>query len=228
MAYCRKSNILFIHIPKNAGKSIECALGFVPQDKVSNPGAYRSTLNRFFKKMHYITNHSVPSRILFGPMDVVLCAQHLSLTEIESLRLISKDDLNRARTFAVVRNPFDRAISVYRRFYQEFDLDGFKKFWAEDVNTIYQDHGRTVFYRTQYSYVANLNGEIAVDRILKFESLAEDFKSLCEEWGLGYLELAHLGRRSDQFSYHDVLDCEARKLIEVLFARDIDAFGYTY
>lgn len=228
MAYNPQNKILFVHIPKNAGKSLEHALGFASQAKINNPGLFRSKINRVFKKLHYATNNRKPAEILLGPLDMVLCAQHLSLIEIESLQLITPQQLKDSRKFAVVRNPFDRAISAYRRFHAQFELDDFKRFWSHRVDTVSQDHAKTVFYRSQYSYVANLDGDISVDRILKFENLHEEFAGLCSDWGLGDLSLKHIGKRRDNFQYYEVLDDEARQILEERFAKDLRVFGYSY
>ena len=228
MAYSKNQNILFIHVPKNAGKSIEYALGIASIEIVNSPGQFRSPLNRVLKKLLYSTNDSFPKQNLFGPLDIVLCAQHLSLLEIENLSLLPRESFREARKFAVVRNPFDRAISVFRRFNPKFELEDFKRFWSYEVDNIYQDHGRTVFYRSQFSYVADLEGKVAVDRVLKFENLERDFLLLCEDWKLEVRELKKIGKRPEATEYKNILDLEAREILESRFSKDLEVFDYQY
>jgi hypothetical protein len=228
MAYDRSQNLLFIHIPKNAGKSIEHALDIVPKQMIDRPGSLRSSLNGLLKKIHYLTNSRVPAEKLFGPLDIVLCSQHLSYQEIENLRLISAAELESARKFAVVRNPFDRAISVYHMFHSETDIERFKKFWTCEVDQETQDHVRSVFFRPQFSFLCDQFGQLSVEHILRFENLGEEFLDLCSKLNLPVRALEKIGSRKEQSPYRDFYDKEAKKIIERRFHRDLEFFNYTF
>ena len=67
-------NALFIHIPKNAGRSIETAL--LPRGVASCSGR-RSRLNRAAHLLQNLSASRTAARFLVGTRDVALCAQHL-------------------------------------------------------------------------------------------------------------------------------------------------------
>ena len=76
---------IFVHIPKNAGKSIEQAL---LQDKGSPRDRGRSFGNRAAKAIERATQSRFARRYFIGTIDCTLTSQHLTFNEIEHLRLI--------------------------------------------------------------------------------------------------------------------------------------------
>lgn len=228
MAYDPQRKLLFIHIPKNAGKSIEDALGFVPKRYIEQPGSLRRPLNRMLKRLLFRTNHPYPGDRLFGPLDVVLCAQHLGLPEIEALRLLTPAALDETRIFTVVRNPFDRAVSVFHRFSASNNIEDFKLFWRDSESAHRADHHYAAFLRTQLSFLRDLSGGIVVERILRYENLKENFRNLCLEFGLEYKTLEVIGARQHDIPYQEFYDAEAKEMIEHYFQEDITYFDYSF
>ena len=98
------------HIPKNAGRSIEEAL--LGEDG-SPDGGRRSWLNRVATFVSRETASPFARKYLIGTLDVALASQHLTYVEMQLLGLLPETPL---RSFAVVRNPFDRALSSMIHF----------------------------------------------------------------------------------------------------------------
>ncbi|MDQ8195592.1 sulfotransferase family 2 domain-containing protein [Coraliomargarita sp. SDUM461004] len=225
MAYSRKNKLLFIHIPKNAGKSVEVALDLVPKELVLSP-RFRSILNRFSKLLLKLTSNEMPREILFGPIDYTLCAQHLTYAEIEMLNLISNDQLDDLIVFSIVRNPYSRAISTYRHFCGNLDLSEFKDFWSRRFELI-NDHNKLAHLRTQKSFLVNPDGRIAVPNLLHFETLESDLRDFCQSYSLSFDSLPKLGQ-AHRIDYREFYDDEAKNLISVIFEDDFEAFDYDF
>jgi hypothetical protein len=144
-------------------------------------------------------------------------------------------------SFAVVRNPYDYIVSLYRFFISVFpkwqvlrpELD-----WGFDTSWIKQDLTFTEFVekleewptplpkgytfaspQTEYLYPK-------VDKILRYENLVDDFAIIqnCVQF---YLPLGH-HNKSDRGHYKDYYNDHLKSLVTHYFELDIDRFGYTY
>ncbi len=77
----------------------------------------------------------------------------------------------------------------------------------------------------------SINGRIVVDRVCRFESIAQDLEEVCLH--LGITESLELPRaksryRKDKSHYKDILSEKESKKIAEMFHREIELFGYTY
>ena len=76
-----------------------------------------------------------------------------------------------------------------------------------------------------------LNGNIAVDRIIRFETLERDLNAIGVELGFdGPVELPRTKTetRKDKRHYSEVLGPEERDIIARDFAFEIETFGYQF
>ena len=226
MAYSSSKKVLFIHIPKNAGKSIEAALGLISKELLERP-SLRSPLNRFAKLMLKLTSSSYTSESLFGPLDYTFCAQHLTYSEIEFLGLLNEEELKSSLKLAVVRNPYTRSMSTCRHFCGKCDLDTFKYFWENISIRKNADHNCLAHARTQASFLRRFDGTAAPVEVLRFENLERDFNNLCDREGVDHYPLVPIGAGPSSVNYLDFYDAEACALIEQYFHEDFSAFSYT-
>ena len=224
MAYIENLNLLFIHVPKNAGKSIESSLG-IATDKLLQAPRTRSFSNLVAKYLLNKTQNRMARSCLFGSFDYVLCAQHLSYQEIEFLNLIPRLKLQNVCSFAVIRNPYDRALSTYRHFNKDTSLSGFKVFWKNAIGHSILDHNVIAHLRTQRSFVVNAHDEIAVSKLLRFERLRADFDEFVKKSNISVRPLSHLGRHPT-LNYEDFYDKDAKLLVQGIFKEDFDEFSY--
>lgn len=86
MPICNKHKLCFVHIPKNAGSTIEKALDIRKEESL-----YKETWHRNF----------------------LVCPQHLTISELSTLV-----NIREYKSFAIVRNPFDRIVSEFVYFYK--------------------------------------------------------------------------------------------------------------
>lgn len=224
--------LLFVHIPKNAGRSVEAAL----LGETGTPdGGRRSLLNRAATFLARETASRFPRDHLIGTLDVSLAAQHLTYVEMEMLGLLP--DEAGFRSFATVRNPYDRALSSVMHFregswVQEMDerqrMRGFEEQLAQWLEQPIADHNQRAHRRSQVAYLRNQEGLQAVETILRFEMIDQDFKAFMRDLGISGVTLPIRGHGGRTRDYRDYFDPASRRRVELAFGEDIDAFEYSF
>lgn len=237
MPVFRKYNALFIHIPKNAGRSIATAL--FPKDVTSTSGR-RSWANRLAHLAQNMTGNAIANELLIGTIDVSLSGAHLTLSEIELLGFLSRHEIEGMFKFCVVRNPFERAISSVlhfgrRRYQEEFQLgnnpsakemDYALHRWLEIEP---EDHNIRAHRRPQAHYIFDTRHAVAVDQVLRIENLQADFAVLKRNLNAGSVELPWVGKSKETHdTYMSLYTDAARKAVQKAFEIDLDIFKYTF
>lgn len=235
MPFFPEHNALFIHIPKNAGRSIEAVL--LPEGLGPDSGR-RPFLNLVARQFQKTTADPVPSKHLLGSLDVVLAAQHLTYQEIDLLGLLPRDALASAFSFCVVRNPYDRILSTLKhfapRFQDEISLDTVDEvthavdFWLDLESS---DHNLRAHRRPQSDYVITPRGDCAVTDILRFETLQQDVKRVFERLSIPDTTFPWVGKgpiSKSADTYRDALSPQARKSVARAFEADLDMFKYVF
>ena len=136
--------------------------------------------------------------------------------------------------FAFVRNPWDLQVSSYHHIRRErphlmegiADFESFLR-WKLDPERPYQFHVDTSS-QTQSSYLVDLDGQVIVDFVGKYENLEEDFHTACRRIGIPPPPLPHKRKATDRKSYREYYTPETAALIAAHFERDIDMFGYSF
>lgn len=236
MPYFPKYNALFIHIPKNAGRSIENML--FPHGVVSTSGK-RSRSNRLAHYLQSVTDNPLAVDYLVGTRDISLSAQHLTLVEIEMMGLAPAPADNRPFTFCVVRNPYERAISSVLHFRTRFadlytldtkptpgQIEVALDVWARLVPA---NHNHRAHRRPQADFVFNRQTANAMDMVLRFENLTQDFARLTEALGVPDIALPWVGKSSTKHKdYAALFTPRAREIVENIYAADLELFGYDF
>ncbi|MEP0357589.1 MAG: sulfotransferase family protein [Paraglaciecola sp.] len=223
-----KFKCVFVHVPKTAGQSIE----------------------QFFKEKHdlqdkyceelLLTKNSDPAK---GPQRLA----HMRSDEYVTCGHIDAQSYQDYFTFGFVRNPWQRLVSEYlhkkidsRMSLKEFVLNGLPE---EDS---FSDAYRHIIPQSDFLFDAQ--GNQNVDFIGRFENLAEDFSEVCEKLGLEGASLPHknssysprraaLRKLRHLFSgdkkrvkkdYREYFDDELLELVNKLYAKDIQNFGYSF
>ncbi|CAH6420876.1 Sulfotransferase [uncultured virus] len=129
--------------------------------------------------------------------------------------------------FAVVRNPWDRLVSEYawRRWRSSESFREFVRSLTDDRAP--RDFELIAHLRPQLDYLLDpATGKILVDFVGRFETLDADFSAVCDRIG----RKAPLPRqnRSEHEMYRALYDEETRDIVARVFAKDIEAFRYTF
>lgn len=144
----------------------------------------------------------------------------------------------RIYTFTLVRNPWDRMVSLYHyrrkvgripdditfRDYIFCLKDSKSKWGSEDG--LFSYHGS---YYGCSDYVLDENNEIIVDFIGKYENRRDDIAKIA-----AYIGCKSIGKLAIQKSapsnkhYSDFYDEETRKIINTLYEKDISLFDYEF
>ena len=203
----------FIHIPKTGGKSVYAALSHFDQRR---PKTWKGRIARRLG----IPLHWTEARLRRHDD---LAAAHRYARGIDSF------------TFAVVRDPYDHAVSHYRHL-QTQNKD--RRFADRSLTSSLPDFlewraagaglrgGRNLRFAqlpNQFFFVQR-DGKLAVDRLLRLETIDSDFQALCRDLDLGEIELPRVNVNSTANPVD--LDARSIRIINDLYAEDFEAFGY--
>jgi hypothetical protein len=127
----------------------------------------------------------------------------------------------RYHKFAVERNPWDKAISLYWwSFRDDPDRPTMLEFFETAPQRVLSN---LLFY--------SIDGVVVVDQVIRYESLAEEVTKLAALLGLeSPLELpkAKSAIRKDRRHYRDILGPAEREVIARRCAREIELLGYEF
>ncbi len=196
-----QKHFLFVHIPKTAGNSIQTALRDYSEDQLVALRKEQDGIERFgLRNPEYnIKKHST-------------LAEYRDALENEQFRSLYK--------FSCVRNPWDRMVSYYftpTQSPETWDRKKFRKMISKIVSVA--DYLR--LDQDDEDPFTN------VDYIMRFENLAEDFRTVCGKVGISAATLPRYNR-SNREHYSKYYDDELRELVRTQFAAEIERFGYTF
>ena len=163
MPYFPDSKILFIHIPKNAGMYVERSLGMLPVfDKVPK----LLHLGRQFCGLSYRAYRRLldPARIdidlkmrqyRYGDSAGMYKCQHVTLSEVLSLRMLDKRELDNCIVLAIHRNLLSRAFSMHQwsPIHKYLSFEEFCEKWILHPWESGLNYGQLSHVRTQASYI---------------------------------------------------------------------------
>lgn len=136
--------------------------------------------------------------------------------------------------FVIVRNPWDLQVSSYHHIKRE------KPDVIRGVNTFADflhlkfDPERSYDYmldtsaELQHEYIVDLQGQIIVDFIGRYERLAQDFATICRRIGISPPSLPHLRRAADRDDYRRYYTDELAELVAAHYQRDVEILGYRF
>lgn len=147
--------------------------------------------------------------------------------------MVGLDRWSAAFTFAFVRNPWDRMASMYAyKTSREPSPEALLRWLRTDSPHCHTPQLYNIAEplgdppRGKADTVAY--GEILVDFVGRFERLAHDFAKAAGRAGLGQPKLCRINNSVRRPDYRPYYCDEARELVAVRFADEIERFGYHF
>lgn len=215
MIVSHEHGFVFMKTRKTAGTSVEIALSRVcGDDDVITPVTDDDELLRRARggrgPQHYLEPPNL-ERKAFNHMPVSMVRKMLGRQQFESYF-----------SFAIERNPWDAVVSLFHWRYRDAEPGSFREY-------VHSDAVETFATKNQRIY--RIKGEVAVTRVLRYESLADELAAVWKELDLpGDPELPHAksGTRPRGPSYRSYYDDMSRDRVATLFALPISELGYEF
>ena len=228
MIISHKHKFVFIHTTKVAGCSIvDALLGY----HVGTSGKHWPDVDQK-DALRFITHGSYG---ITSPYHNCLDLQgHAVARAAKDYFKVKGWDWDKYYKFGFMRNPWDRAVSMYSYGLRLIDegsqskwLHAYKKGFKHFLITAYDcDPYSTDSFQSQARYFSDYSG-IIVDHIGKYENLQDDFNLSCRSIGIPMQNLPHVNK-SKHKHYTEYYDDETIALVAKNHAEDIELGGYTY
>jgi len=201
----RLGNILYIHIPRTGGTHFEKLLGFKGHEERPPCGNFR-----------YPVNHK---EIMGWDGSLKIMLQHATYHQITSLPprfgTENNNDLNK---ISIVRNPYNRAVSLYNYFGGEKKHGSFESF----LNELQSGKINNYFYRPQWEYLDGADFDL-----IRFENYCEDVDAISKKFNLNIQCSFNKRKHVTQAPARESLLTEANmKKISELYRKDFESFSY--
>lgn len=209
---CHKHEFVFLKTRKTAGTSVEMVL-----EKLCLPEGSEIVNSRPASVTEYgIVGRRGHDFKPFGwrrPLRLTEWSDHHAAASVK--RRIGAAVWDRYRKFTTVRNPFDRMVS-YFVFQQRPDAQA--DFSA--IRAQFRDYVQKCKWRDDRRIV-HVNGRLIIDRAIRFEALAQDFRDLVTDEGLPVDpdDLPVTNSMAKSRKKHDVPDYFDDDLIEIVKKR---------
>lgn len=175
-----------IHIPKTAGMSIENSFA-----KSLGLGFYRGECPPLI-----LTYNKNPN---LGPLSLA----HLSAKEYVNYKYVSDEQFDSYFKFSVVRNPYDRIVSIYKHF-QHHRIISFKSFLKYKFPKL--EKTKNHFIKLQSSYLFDIQDKPIVNYIGKFENLSSVINEIKSNLNHPLTEIEHINSSLKQYNIYSRLN----------------------
>ncbi len=227
MIISHRHKFIFIKTNKTAGTSIEIALSkFCGGDDVITPISRDDEAMR--RSLGYAgpQNHLAP-RSEYRVRDFANLLRgkrkpryynHMPSCEVRAL--IGDEIWNSYFKFCFERNPFDRVISLYYWRNKTEPRPSMSAFLESGVPLLLRRRGYDLY---------TIDGQIAMDRVCKFEDMDAELERIRMQLGLDeplQLPRAKSASRKDKRGFQELLTEREMDTVRTLFSREIALFGY--
>ena len=138
-------------------------------------------------------------------------------------------------TFSMVRNPWDRVLSLYYQRHRKGDIPrelSFKEFLRQlerpryMINDVF--HTSPNYFMPMVDFLCDREDNLIVDFVGRFERRDEDLAKVREKIGCKQLGQARMAASGRKKSYLDEYDDDSAELVAKFYADDIERFGYRF
>jgi hypothetical protein len=162
----RSHKAVFVHVPKTAGQSVELAF----LHDLGLDWAERAPL--------LLRSNEDASK---GPPRLA----HLTASDYVALGHMTASEWSDSYRFSVVRDPFSRAVSLYRHLGPNMGFRDWVMSWLTATVADGPDDAQARwFVRPQVEFLCDERGEILIGTVIRFETLGTDFAAVAKDVGL--------------------------------------------
>ena len=224
-----KHKTVFVHIPKVAGQSVE--------------QMYLADLGLDWGERGVLLLRPKRNGEM-GPQRLA----HLTAAQYTECGYVSNEDFSNYFKWALVRHPYQRALSCYH-FLGFARVLSFENFVLKVLpEKIKQQH---FFFLSQYNYLHDHKGQLLVDYVGHLEQLENDLGYPKKKSGIEHIKMPHANKEPGSWKRvlriwlehpgliryfalghnkkprQQALTTKARLALNQLYKKDFDAFGYT-
>jgi chondroitin 4-sulfotransferase 11 len=167
--------------------------------------------------------------------------RHIGHSSARQINLMSPGALQQLPSFALSRNPWDRAVSAYQFVMQDgtehikpqrqalYDTPAFSSFerYVEEWLAVTDLEKARPAFRPQQLYVTDKRGSLLVNRVLPMEDM-HAVQQYLEETMAEPMEIRHLNR-SKRGDYRDYYTSpRLRNIVGDVYSRDVTLFNYDF
>ena len=206
---------VFLKTRKTAGTSVEIALS-----TVCGPDDVITPVTEADERLRAECGGRPPQNYASPPLPRK-AFNHMPASMVRAL--VGRDRWDAYYSFSIERNPWDAVVSLFHWRHRD---DPSPPAFADFVHEPVVEELATKNFRAY-----RIKGELAVDRVLRFESLAEELAEVWTHLGLPgepRLPRAKGGSRPKGPSYAAYYDDASRAHVAELFAPAIEDFGYEF
>jgi len=223
--YSLEKMLVFLHIPKNAGTSIRANLKEAIFDLQDFDTIYNQWRQRTgSKRDSAYANHFPYWRIQRLIRDERL---HLPIYDM--------------KVFAVVRNPWERMVSLYRHRVRKLELthEGKPRQTEADKDMVRRgfdnwllhtpnEGDRVLTTTAQIRWCCNADSDIITHKIFKIENLRDEYRPYMNSLGIIEHGLNNLNVGFGSKDYRVMYNDKTKAHVEKWFKADIEEFGYEF
>jgi hypothetical protein len=206
----RKAGLWFVDIPRTSSTSVKKVLGHAFGKE------YRKTFERE-------TNARVRNKCFSDHTNARVIKKYLSPKIWDELF-----------SFSIVRNPWDRFLSLYKFRQANGDLPkdvDFKSYVLSLNNIRYRDKNspfcQPYYHMSMSDFLMDSSDNLLVKKVFLFEERSVLTEELNKRFNLN-LSNVHVEKLSEGTSYRESYDDETSSIIQSFYADDIENFNYKF
>lgn len=189
--------MIFVHVPKTAGTSIEKMFGALDGKKIKFEKSKKEiNMNKFRAEKHY---------------------------DVTDMEFKYKDFIENYFKWTIVRNPWEREYSFYNmtKSYRKKEKT-FLEYLEET-----KKNKRSKVLQNQINFIFNKrNKKLMVDKIVRYEKLAVGWKEVCMIIKKPFQEMEHINKGEYEDAMSQAYDQECIDFVSELRKEDIEYFKY--
>ena len=149
-------------------------------------------------------------------------------TAIVIRKRVGKSRFDQCHKFTVVRNPWDRMVSMYCHRCQNIRDRRYRSIkFGDFLRNLDKMGHKKIFTANQLDWISDRNGRLLVDEVGRFEELSSFWDGLCSSLSLDLQRLERINH-SKHKRYDEYYNKRTKEIVAKRFARDIKYFGYKF